>query len=378
LSRRLHVVLDATAIPADVGGVGRYLEALVPVLTATGIRLTVVCQARDRERFSADAPDADVLALSPRLASRPLRLAWEQVGLPRLLRRIGADVLHSPHYTRPLLSRTPVVVTLHDATFFSLPEVHSAVKRAFFRFWIRRALRSRRVVGVVPSAATRDDLLDAEPGTRIPLIVAPHGYDPAVFHPPTPAELSHARTELGLPDEWIAFLGTIEPRKNVANLVRAYATIVAEGGAPPLVLAGARGWDTESAGVVAGLPAGTDVRLVGYVPRSTLSGLLGGATVFAYPSLGEGFGLPVVEALACGAPVLTTDALALGEVGGDAVAYSGTSAGEIAVALSRLLHDPDARNALSEAGPSRAALFTWTRSADEHARAYRLAAESAP
>jgi glycosyltransferase involved in cell wall biosynthesis len=368
------VLLDATAIPPDRGGVGRYVDALVPELVATGVDLVVACQAADAGAMADLAPGAEVVPAPGAAARRPVRLAWEQVGLPRLARRTRADVLHSPHYTMPAAAGVPVVVTLHDATFFSHPDLHSPLKARFFRAATRVAVR-RAAALVVPSAATRDEVVRLAGGRADQFQVAHHGVDPTVFRPVDGAERERVRASLGLTGEYVAFLGTLEPRKNVPALVRAWASVAADADRPPaLVLAGGRGWDTQVDPAVAAVPHGLTVLRPGYLPLEDLAGFLSGAAVLAYPSLGEGFGLPVLEAMACGAAVLTTRELSLPEVGGDAVAYCGTDEGSIAHELSALLADPARRADLAAAAQRRAASFTWAAAAAAHVRAYEAAA----
>lgn len=372
----MRVLVDATAVPADRGGVGRYVDELLGALVDLDVDLAVVAQPRDVDALAAALPGARIVAAPAALARRPARLAWEQVGLPRLARRLGADVLHCPHYTLPLLARVPVVVTLHDATFFSHPELHSPIKRSFFRAWTRLAVR-RAAALVVPSAATREEVLRYAGGRPERFTVAHHGVDATRFHPASAAEVARVRATLGLAQgaPYVAFLGTLEPRKNVPALVGGWASAVAgRAPAPTLVLAGGRGWDTQVDPAVAAVPASLRVLRPGYLPLEDLAPFLAGATVVAYPSLGEGFGLPVLEAMACGATVLTTRELSLPEVGGDAVAYCGTSAQEIAAALGALLDDPTRRAALAAAGLARAAGFTWRATALAHVDAYRAAA----
>jgi glycosyltransferase involved in cell wall biosynthesis len=373
----LRVLLDATAIPADRGGVGRYVDALVHSLGDLVLEgqmgLHVACQPVDADRHAH--PGVVVHAVPAPVARRAARLAWEQTGLPRLARGAGATVLHSPHYTMPLRSPVPVVVTVHDLTFFTDPKLHSQVKGTFFRAATRRAANASAHI-VTPSAATKEELgrlLDVEPGK---VTVAPHGVDPADFHRPSDEDVQRVRQRLGVgPGGWVAFLGTLEPRKNVPALIQAFTLATAgREDAPTLVLAGGTGWDEAVAPAIsAAQEAGDKVIRPGYLPLSDLPGLLGGAEVVCYPSLGEGFGLPVLEAMACGAAVLTTRRLSLPEVGGDATAYTGASADEIATALRSLLDAPDRRAELSEAAAVRAQAFTWRATALAHVDAYAQA-----
>ncbi|TWE23920.1 glycosyltransferase involved in cell wall biosynthesis [Prauserella muralis] len=365
------MLIDATAVPADRGGVGRYVDSLVAALHQGGAEFTVVCQPRDAELYTRLAPGARVVRTAESTATRTARLTWEQTTLPRLVRRLGVDVVHSPHYTMPLASRAASVVTLHDATFFTDAVLHSSVKARFFRAWTTTALR-RASVCVVPSEATAAELRRVTRVRGAELEVIQHGVDNERFHPPSPEEVRAARDAVGLGDTpYVAFLGALEPRKNVPALIRGFALAVANRQDPPaLVLAGQPGWDSQVENALDSVPHRLRVIRAGYLPFDTLAGFLGGAELVAYPSLGEGFGLPVLEAMASGACVLTTRRLALPEVGGDAVAYCGVGAGDVAAAIGELLDDPTRRAALAEAAQRRAKEFSWATTADRHREAY--------
>jgi glycosyltransferase involved in cell wall biosynthesis len=373
--RAPRVLVDATAVPADRGGVGRYVDGLISALGAAGADFAVACQRADAERFGRMAPAATIVPGPAAVAHRPARLAWEQTGLPLVVQQVGADVLHAPHYTMPLRAGRPVVVTIHDVTFFTQPDVHTSIKGPFFRSAIKTALH-RAARCVVPSKATRDELvrvLDADP-TK--LDVAYHGVDRDTFHVPADAERRQVQARLGLRNmPYIAFLGLLEPRKNVPSLVRGWVIAVQDREDPPaLVLAGGSGWDEEIDQAITEVPSRLRVLRPGYLRFSDLRGYLGGATVVAYPSHGEGFGLPVLEAMACGAAVLTTQRLSLPEVGGDAVAYTEGDPESIARGLTALLDDPELRRTLGEAAVKRAGEFTWAASAEAHLAAYARAA----
>ncbi|MEU5695399.1 glycosyltransferase family 1 protein [Actinosynnema sp. NPDC020468] len=368
------MLIDATAVPSDRGGVGRYVDSLVAALDADGARLSVVCQPRDADLYTALAPRSRVVAASEAVATRTARLTWEQATLPRLAARLGVRVIHSPHYTVPLASRVASVVTLHDATFFTDPVLHSSVKARFFRAWTRASLR-RAALCVVPSRATADELARVAGADRRTLHIAQHGVEPERFHPPSVEEVAVVRRELALGNApYVAFLGALEPRKNVPALIRGFAQACRNRVDPPaLVLAGQPGWDGQVERALDAVPHRIRVIRAGYLPFHRLAGFLGGAEAVAYPSLGEGFGLPVLEAMACGSAVLTTRRLSLPEVGGDAVAYCGVGAGDIAAGLAELLDDPARRAALASAALVRAKDFSWATSAARHRLAYERA-----
>ena len=369
----MRVLVDATALPENRGGVGRYVDELVGRLPGLGVDTHVAAQPRDRERFAASVGPERV-HLVPGWAERPaLRLAWEQSGLPLVVRSVDPDVVHSPHYTLPLAStlgrRPKNVVTLHDATFFSDPELHLGVKARFFRAWTMLSGRLADAL-VAPSEATRDEVLTHTRTDASRVTVIPHGVDHDRFRPPTGPEVAELRQWLGIAADqpYLAFLGTLEPRKNVPALVRAFGRVTSGSPtAPVLVLAGGKGWDDDIDPAIAELPPPLRVLRPGFVPDGLVPALLGGAELVAYPAHGEGFGLPVLEAMACGAAVLTTDRLSLSEVGGDAVKYARTpDTTDLADALAELLANPGERARLGAAGLARSAAYTWDATARAH------------
>jgi glycosyltransferase involved in cell wall biosynthesis len=373
-----HVFVDATSIPRNRGGVGRYLEGLVPELDAAGLRMTIAVQPHAQEWMETTAPAAHVVVPKTKVASRPIRFLWEQFGLPAAARRARADVIFSPHYTMPLAARRPVVVALYDATFFTHPELHGRIKRVFFRRWIRTSL-ARATLCVLPSEATRSELERLVGADRARVRVAHLGVDTQIFHAPSADERESARELVGS-SAWIAFLGTLEPRKNVANLVAAFDEVVRMPDISRrfpdlrLALAGGKGWDATIDAAIGRASSKDRVRVLGFVPNEELAGLLGGSLLTAYPSLGEGFGLPVVEAMACGSPILTTRFLSLPEVGGDVAAYSEPDEQSLAAALRALLIDDADRALRARRGLERAAEFSGANCASAHIDVFEAAA----
>lgn len=376
-----HVLLDCTAIPAHRGGVGRYVEGLLRGLEPSQVKLTLATQTRDRDAFAQIVPWANIHSLPPRFIRRPLRIAWEQFSLPGLARRLGADLIHSPHYTFPIRWHGGRVVTIHDATFFSDPQVHRPLKRMFFRLWTRLSWHHADAV-ITPSAATAGEVerFIGKPAAHVE--VALHGVNSGRFRKPTVTQMAAFRREIGLASDatWFAFLGTIEPRKNVVALLDAYRSLREEFGpaVPQLLLSGGRGWDREAIARLDSLGDDSGVRELGYLPVEHLPALLGGSVAVLYPTSGEGFGLPVLEAMACGAAVITSDRLAIPEVGGDAVIYTQLDPGSIARAMGDLLNDDTERNRLRALAFSRSGLFTWRAAANSHVDAYLMSVERLP
>ncbi len=377
---RLGVGIDVSAIPMDPRGAGRYVIELVAALQRRR-RIDLHLQSRrgDRRRWSAVAPGAEVRAVVPDATAR--RLVWEQLSGPGFVDRWGVSVHHSPHYTMPERTTVAKVVTVHDLTFFDHPEWHKRVKVLVFRRAVRVAARHAQAIICVSEATARrlQELLDPQ----CPVHVVEHGLDHGAFHTADePAAVSAdegALADLGVRPPYLAFLGTLEPRKDVATLVRAFDAIAADHADHQLVIAGGSGWGGDELDqALAASPFADRIIRTGYVAQPVVPALLRRAAVVVYPAVEEGFGLPALEALACGSPLVTTAGSVMEEIaGGAANVVPAGDVASMAAALDFLLRrPPDAeRRAL---GLAVAAGHTWDATAEGHERVYAAAAGATP
>ncbi|PWH20482.1 MAG: glycosyltransferase family 1 protein [Ardenticatenia bacterium] len=305
-----------------------------------------------------------------------VRIVWEQLVLPELLRRAGVEVLHAMAFVIPLLARCPSVVTIYDLSFLRYPQVFRPFNRWYLsRFTPLSARRARRVIAI--SESTRQDVIQY-------LRVAPDcvdvihcGVSPA-FRPLPAREVERFRREHQLPEPFVLFVGTLEPRKNVDLLVRAYARWRArDTQAPRLVIAGAKGWYFETIfRTVAHLGLDDTVFFPGYISAEDLPLWYNAAGLFVYPSLFEGFGLPVLEAMACGTPVICSNASSLPEVAGDAaVLVAPDDEIGLAEAMRTVWESAGLRQTMIERGLARARERTWTRVAIQTVQTYQRALE---
>jgi glycosyltransferase involved in cell wall biosynthesis len=301
----------------------------------------------------------------------PLRILWEQLAQPWVMRDAGVDLIHGPAFVGPQASKRPYVVTVHDLSFLLYPRGFRALNRTYLRVFTQLSVRrAQRVIAV--SESTKRDLVRCYgiPPGKVDVVY--NGKD-ATFQQLPASEVSGFRAEQGLPEQFILFVGTLEPRKNVARLIEAYARL--PGTRPPLMLIGGRGWlyDDIFARVEA-LNLSNEVRFVGYVPAKDLPQWYNAASLFVYPSLYEGFGLPPLEAMACGAPVVTSTASSLPEVVGDAgLLVDPTNTEELAEAMGQVLADAGLREKLRGAGLARAHKFSWRTTAQRTVSTYRQA-----
>jgi len=376
----VRVAIDARpALDATRTGVGHYADRLIRALPGVEPGVTWVAwylHARGLVRPRRFFPDVDAPNFREHASRLPARLyqpiSW-RLGLPRLEWLMDLDAVLATNFLPPP-TRKPAVLVVHDLGFERFPETAPHVD-ARWRSRLDDGIRAAAAV-IVPSEATRGDVIDAYRVDDAKVRVVPHGVDP-----PTPVKaeaVALVRRRFGIEGEYVVFIGGIEPRKNLRALVRSFARV--PGDAWLVVAGGPVRWMPQEAArlreELSAIPAEARRRVVltGYVAGVDKAALLAGASGLAYPSIHEGFGLPVLEAMAAGVPVLASNVSSLPEVAGDAaLLVDPGNEEEIAHGLSRLLSDEELRARLSEAGPARAAAFTWERTARATAEAIRRA-----
>jgi len=362
-----HIGLNLVfLVPGETGGMEVAARELIgPLLEEAppGYRFTAFI---NREAAAAnDGPWGELLPAVTVPAKARNRVQWvlgEQTALPLLARRGRVDLLHSLASTAPLWGRFRRVVTVHDLIYARFPEAHAGLRDKGMRVLVPAAARrSDRVIA--DSQSTRDDLIEllGIPAGRIDVVPLGLGVPPRGSPLPEPA--TRERFDLGQRRVLLS-LSAKRPHKNLAALIGALAVLPAES-RPVLVLAGyPTAHEQELRNRAAALGVGRDVRFPGWISREEVEGLWALASAFVFPSLYEGFGLPVLEAMARGVPVACSNASSLPEVAGEAaLLFDPRDEAQIAAVLSRLLGDPQLRERLRAAGHERARLFTWRQTA---------------
>ncbi len=360
-AEQLLVALDTTHALINRTGLGRYAAELQPALEAR--------------------PDVSVLpirAVRHMAASRPGRIAqglrrealYYPEGFARAARRIGAQLVHLPTPAPVRAAGMPLVVTVLDLLPLRHPELFTRQTRAHTHLYVPFVRRATRLI--VPSHYTRAEAIEL---LRVPpdrVVVIPIGHAPRFS--PRPVDRD-ALAELGIGERYVLTVGTLEPRKNLVTVLRAFRRVADAVPDVDLVIAGGRGWRNDAfESELGGAGAARRVRLTGFVSDEQLVDLYAGAACFVFPSLAEGFGLPPLEAMACGAPVIASDRTALPEVVGDAaLLVDPRDPVALAAQIVRVLDDSQLAAGLREAGVERARGFTWAATAAATERVYREA-----
>ena len=362
----MRIAIDATSVPPQPAGAGVYAIELVRAMAERDRRDGYALFTRGAWADALTAGRANWRIERVGAGSRAARLAWEQAQLPGALGRLGIDVLHSTHHTLPLVGvRCKRVVTIHDVTFFRIPGRYPPARRLYMQTLTRLAARVADAI-IVPSNTVRDDVLRVlgVPASKVTAVYEAAGpqYRPIALD--AAEAVAH---EYGIDGPYVLSVGSLEPGKNRGRLIRAMRQLRDAGIDYRLVVVGQKAWKYEADfALVDELGMRDRVQFLGYVKDEHLPALYRVATAFAFPSLYEGFGLCVIEAMACGTPVLTSSISATAEVAGDAaLLVDPLSVNAIRDGLRELLTDGDRRTDLAGRGRARAAEFSWRRAADE-------------
>lgn len=301
------------------------------------------------------------------------KTVWMQAVLPWVLLHRDIDICHFTNGVVSLWTPCPAVVTIHDLTLWLFPQYHYSRRILAMRPFI--SLAARRATAIIAvSQATKADITRILGVEECKVHVIHEAPSPHFRRLSSDAVLQAARQSYDLPGRFLLYVGTIEPRKNLVRLLEAFARLQkVESRRYTLVFAGGRGWKDEAVfAAVERLELGPFVRFLGYIPAQDLVALYNLADALAFPSLYEGFGLPIVEAMACGTPVVTSPNGSLREVAGDAAEFvDPTAVDSITDGLRRVLSDPSRRAELRSLGLERAAAFTWERAAQKTLNLYK-------
>lgn len=374
----MTICLDLTAAAHEKAGLGRYTASLAQALLQLGVPLEGFVNHRAESRLS---PPLSQLPLhSANLSRKPwrLRAAASYFGGPNLDAALkGVSLFHATEHLLPYLTRARSVLTLHDVAYLLFPQHHLLQNRLYLTLMMPRFLRRADAV-ICVSEATRRDALRLYKLVPSKVHVIPEGVEPRFAPISNHLILQSLRARYQLPARFILCVGTIEPRKNLVTLLEAYAALQNEIGDLRLVIAGGKGWLYESFFErLRALGLEDKITITGYVPDEDLPALINCAEVFAFPSVFEGFGLPPLEAMACGTPVICSNASSLPEVVGEAgLLLEPTNVRAWAEALRRVLSDDTLRADLRQRGLARAAQFTWEQTARRTLEIYQSLAPS--
>ncbi len=368
----MRIGIDARLVYYHQAGIGQYILRLTEALSRIDQKDRFIFFQSRKDRTSlADGRNVRVQKLWT-----PSHHRFERIAMSAELAPYALDVLHSPDFIPPAIVRCPTVITVHDLAFLLYPRF---LTRDSARYYgqVDIAARSADHIIAVSESTKRDTIrLLGVPEEKITVI---HEAANPLFHPIRDRDaLKRVSARYNLPDEFILYVGTIEPRKNIPTLLRAFSRLRDNyKSRAKLVIAGNRGWLVEEVdAVIEELELGDNVLCLGGIPNEELVYLYNAARVFVLPSFYEGFGLPPLEAMACGTPVIVSNSSSLPEVVGDAGWLVNPDDVEgLTVALYRILTDDELRREMSAKGIKRAAVFSWDRAARETLAVYRKVAD---
>lgn len=368
----MRIAIDASTISTQ-GGPRTYVLGLIDALLKIDRMNEYLVFYNDPQHLGR-FPAAQEIVLP---GKSPISRLWrEHVLLPLACRRERIELLHCPKSAIPFFSSCPTVVTLHDLIPLRHPETEKLAARLYWRLQIPIAAKRSSFVITDSEHARQEIIADFKVAPeRVKAIML--GFDPSMLAKREPHDAAAVREKYGLPQGYILYVGTIQPRKNIDTLIEAYYRLkLMRTDMPKLVIVGRKGWLYDRLFArIAELGLVDEVIFTGFVPDEELPYIYDGARLFAYLSFFEGFGLPPLEAMACGIPVVTSDTTSLPEVVGDAgIAVPPADVDSVAAAIASLLDDAGYAASLGQRGRERAQLFSWEAAARETLEIYRRVA----
>jgi len=373
----MRIAIDCRPVFAGMGGIGHHTESLVRAIAKADSRhqYTLLFTARKNEGRLVGSDRFQELTFEAGMIDP----VWEQVQLPSVLSENEIELYHSPCFALPAVKTTKWrVATVHDVVFRTHPELVASGLRDYLDRWTEHSLEVADAV-ITVSEFSKSEIVRAygTPGEKVHVI--PNGVEDRFRRRYSKHAERELRQKLGLSGRFVLYVGSLEPKKNISRLLKAFAMVLRSARAEGLrlVLAGGRGgqeYDVDAEIERAGI--GKHVMVIGYLPDAEIPVLMRAAALFVYPSLYEGFGLPPLEAMACGTPVVVSNSSSLPEVVGDAALIApAEETDRLAEAVERGLFDKAVRKTLVRKGLGRVLPYTWSRAAEQTLEVYEMVAE---
>lgn len=371
----MRILIDFTQIPVQKSGVGVYALNLISMIHKLDNSnfYFILAQDDDSSIDCIKNMNYRILKVKSRIFRKFFfRAILEQVYIPYLVFKYKIELLHSLHYSFPLFAKTKKVVTIHDMTFFKFPKSHVPLKNYYFKLFIYLATFATDKI-ITVSRSTRNDFLERFKINESKISVVYHGKT-ADFHTGIEKRLIETvKFKYGVKKEYFLFIGTIEPRKNLKNLIIAFDKFYKKNKSYLLVISGKKGWYySEIFDLINKLGLKEIINFTGYIEEKEKPYLISGARIFIYPSIYEGFGIPVIEAMSCGIPTITSNISSLPEVAGEAAFFADPSDPEdICKCMEKLTEDTETYNALVKKSLKQAAKFSWENTATKTINIYK-------